>query len=569
MAATNTNALARSRPALTILVAAAASASIAILAGLVSARMYAPATILVLLWGLVAFVATIGSIDDTIRNRIAANTLLIWFAAAPVAWYFIRFPFAKSIVTFERLVFGLVAFIAVGSMIGWPPRYYHGRRRRARNRTNGLDAESDSASLAGSRLDKNDSSSRGSGAAATRDRGATESEPSPITKFEAVWLLLTLMACFSAATVSSSTGYALRTAVDAFALPLIAFYGARTFLRSPRYWRWLVVAAMLLGLLLIGTGAFELLTGINLLPYEGSELVREGELRVNGPFITDSSFAVVSLMLALFLRLAPRMFKLRFDLSARVLYGVAIVAAIVSCLLPLFRAVAMALVICWAAEGILTAWPQSGAADDAPSQRAIKLLRRQRVRSFVTVGIASILLAGGVMLLAPANIRERLTNPRNAYSRLLSWRVAANIIYHHPVFGVGLSNYVDYFDQEYSGGRSELELELDTHIVEHPHSNVVWIATELGLVGLALYLGANILLLIPAYRAFRRGPNARIRAAGACVIVLMAAYWIPGLELTSGMYSELNLYFFFLLGLIFPLLSLEEQPKAQNRELQL
>jgi len=49
----------------------------------------------------------------------------------------------------------------------------------------------------------------------------------------------------------------------------------------------------------------------------------------------------------------------------------------------------------------------------------------------------------------------------------------------------------------------------------------------------------------------------------------MAAYWIPGLELTSGMYSELNLYFFFLLGLIFPLLSLEEQPKAQNRELQL
>jgi len=167
------------------------------------------------------------------------------------------------------------------------------------------------------------------------------------------------------------------------------------------------------------------------------------------------------------------------------------------------------------------------------------------------------------MVAAPHNIRDRLLSPRNAYSRLLSWRLAANIIYRHPVFGVGLANYVDYFSREYSGGRSALELELDTHIVRHPHSNLVWITAELGLVGLSLYVAANILLMIPACRALRRARGGQARAAGACVIVLLAAYWIPGLELTSGMYSELNLYFFFLLGLIFPLLSPEGQTKAQ------
>jgi O-antigen ligase len=520
MAANDTNTLAPRWPGLTLLVICAASASIAVLVALVSARMYGPATVLVLGWGLVAFVTAIGSMDDALRSKIAANTLLIWFATAPVAWYFIRFPFSKSIVTYERLVFGLVGFIAVGSLMGWLPRR------------------------------------------------AIASERTPITKFEAVWLLLTLLACSSAAAAASSTGYALKLAVDAFGLPLIAFYGARTYLRSTGHWRVLVVAGIVLGLLLLGTGSFEFLTGINLLPYEGSELVREGELRVNGPFIADSSFAIVSLMLALFLRSAPRMIKFRFDLSARVLYGIAIAAAVVSCLLPLFRAVAITLVLCWAAEGIITSRLPADLVADASSQRVRSLLRRQRIRTFVMAGIASISFAAVVLALAPANIRQRLTNPRNAYSRLLSWPVAAKIIYGHPVFGVGLSNYVDYFEQEYAGGRSQIELDLDTHIVEHPHSNVVWIATELGLAGLGLYLAANILLLIPAWRAVRRGRSAGARAAGASFIVLMAAYWIPGLELTSGMYSELNIYFFFLLGLIFPLLSLEDRSEGQNPELQ-
>jgi len=381
-------------------------------------------------------------------------------------------------------------------------------------------------------------------------------------------MLLTLFACFSALALSGNTGYAFRTAVDAFGLPLVAFYGARTYLQSPEHRRYLVLAAMMLGLILLATGAFELATGINLLPYQGSEIMREGEPRVNGPFITDTSFAIISLVVALFLRSAPRIFALRFDRSAGVLYRLGMAAAILACLLPLFRSVGVALAICWAVEGILTVnpaepagtevvrprWPPGSGGGQSPGeQRANR--RSGRIRTLAIVAIASILLVAGVILLAPRNIRERLVSPRNAYGRLLSWRLAANMIYQHPVLGVGLANYVDYFNLQYSGRRSELEMELDTHIVRQPHSNLIWIAAELGIVGLALYVTANILLIIPACRALRRGQPSRARAAGACFLVLMAAYWIPGLELTSGMYSELNIYFFFILGMIFPLLS--------------
>src|SRR5215469_4360957 len=137
MATTAANTLSRRWPGLPILVISAASASTVVLVWLASVRMYAPGTVLVLIWGLVAFVTAIRSIDDTVRSKIAANTLLIWFATAPFAWYFIRFPFSKSIVTYERLVFGLVGFFAIGSLMGWLPR----AGRRPARRPDALDPD--------------------------------------------------------------------------------------------------------------------------------------------------------------------------------------------------------------------------------------------------------------------------------------------------------------------------------------------------------------------------------------------------------------------------------------------
>src|SRR5262249_5616082 len=229
---------------------------------------------------------------------------------------------------------------------------------------------------------------------------------------------LTLVACLSALAVSGATGYAFKTAVDAFALPLVAFYGARIFLKSPEHRRFLVVAAALLGLFLLGTGAFEFLTGINLLPYEGSEIIREGEPRVNGPFITDTSFAIVSLLLVLFLRSAPRMFNLRLDPAARLLYRLGIASAILACLLPLFRAVAIALAICWVIEGILIARPaedskadladplKAGSVMANPSSGSMSGSRSRLLQPLLPVAIVSALLVTAVIIVAPSNIRN-------------------------------------------------------------------------------------------------------------------------------------------------------------------
>src|SRR5262249_40529997 len=77
--------------------------------------------------------------------------------------------------------------------------------------------------------------------------------------------------------------------------------------------------------------------------HKGSEILRDAEIRVNGPFTADSSFALISLMLDLFLRSAPVVLALKLDLGARLLYLTGLRCALVACLLPLFRRVAIAL----------------------------------------------------------------------------------------------------------------------------------------------------------------------------------------------------------------------------------
>jgi hypothetical protein len=65
-----------------------------------------------------------------------------------------------------------------------------------------------------------------------------------------------------------------------------------------------------------------------------------------------------------------------------------------------------------------------------------------------------------------------------------------------------------------------------------------------------LYIAANIFLFLIGWRALRRAQIASERAAAMGFLSLLVAYWITGITLASGYYSDLNLYLFFMLGLL-------------------
>ena len=164
--------------------------------------------------------------------------------------------------------------------------------------------------------------------------------------------------------------------------------------------------------------------------------------------------------------------------------------------------------------------------------------------------LMAIALIGFVVTITPMLAGTRLTDSRTAFGRFATWQAAGEIALANPVFGVGLGNYGEYFDQTHYYSDEPIEEILESRAVDSPHSNVMWIGAELGLVGLALYLTANVCLFLTGWRTFKHAENSRQRAAAACAIALVVAYWIPGFTLTSGYYSDLNLYLFFLVGVL-------------------
>jgi O-antigen ligase len=118
----------------------------------------------------------------------------------------------------------------------------------------------------------------------------------------------------------------------------------------------------------------------------------------------------------------------------------------------------------------------------------------------------------------------------------------------NPGFGVGLGNYSEHFRERHFYRDPTIRDVFDARAAQSPHSNVLWISTEMGVTGLILYLAANAYLLLMGWRALKRASSDRERTAAACFLALLTAYWIPGLTLASGEYSDVNLFFFFLLG---------------------
>lgn len=433
------------------------------------------------------------SLTARYSSVIASRMLIAWLALSPLASFYFRYPAERSLITFDRAA---LIFIAALFFLGW----YRGTQ--AGNRFHQIAA----------------------------------------TKFELLWLILTTVALLSAVAISNNLGTATKTAIDAFLLPLVAFRLARYHLDLRDNRTILLTAAAFLSFVLFITGTYEMLTGVNLFPYSGSDIMREGEIRVNGPFSSDSSLAGISLLIALFLLAAPKVLRVRMDGSAQFIYLCSLISALIAALLPVFRIIAIALAIGWTGYEILRRQGRESSATR-------KLPNRSR-RVQVLAGLAMIAtLALSVMfisLLSP----DRLTSLYNVYGRLATWTAAARIAAENPMTGVGLNNYGDYIAQRYETADQLADAVGEIRAARSPHSNTLWVATELGVAGLALYLAANLFVFLMGLRMLRNSETSHQRAAAASFLAIAAAYTIVGLTLTSGAYSDLNLCFFFLIGLL-------------------
>ncbi len=93
-------------------------------------------------------------------------------------------------------------------------------------------------------------------------------------------------------------------------------------------------------------------------------------------------------------------------------------------------------------------------------------------------------------------------------SRIKLWRVALDIIRDHPILGVGNGNYSTFY-QRYKGKYSYINYNPTTNV--HPHNIFLKVQCELGIFGLAVFLGLISSILFSILRFIKFVKNSFVR----------------------------------------------------------
>jgi len=168
------------------------------------------------------------------------------------------------------------------------------------------------------------------------------------------------------------------------------------------------------------------------------------------------------------------------------------------------------------------------------------LKARFAIRSLVMLGLAALVLIGFIYysahLMGGEDVRmgegvlkryaalSQIRNENTWTGRLDLWQGALEIISSHPLLGIGAGNFF-YGASRVSAEAARLENVTGTGAVAHNMFLSVW--SELGTVGLGLFLGMLVLAFQQALTLVRRNSN-----LGASLVFGLVAYIIMGMTLT-------------------------------------
>jgi O-antigen ligase len=176
--------------------------------------------------------------------------------------------------------------------------------------------------------------------------------------------------------------------------------------------------------------------------------------------------------------------------------------------------------------------------------------RGRRAAALAVALAAALSVAVWVTTAAPAQTRERLTQPTSSGSgRVDLWTVGLRMVKDEPITGVGAGNFpvssVHYLLQPGAIARDEF-------IVDHPkvtHNIYLQVLAELGVIGLALFLaliGTCLACVLRAARTFRRQGAATMELLSRGLFIALVALLVADF-FSSALYSK-QLYLLLAMG---------------------
>jgi O-antigen ligase len=265
-------------------------------------------------------------------------------------------------------------------------------------------------------------------------------------------------------------------------------------------------------------------------------------LRANGPYGTNGTYATVGLLNLLFLEFVRRNTSNEITGWRRSMHWAAIACACTVALLPMFRALALT----------------------ATVVAAVALYQRYGKKSFLPVlGTVALLILFVLTLktASPSLFEERVSDASNFHARLAEYKQGLALFSDHPFFGVGLNQFyasvADRFKYLfYYKGESSLDF---------PHSLPLALLAETGTIGFLSFVAAQATMLMGFRQLLTYRRTVRGYWAWNFTMLIFLTYCGMNVDLVSGYYDELNVWYLFVLAVVVKY-GIQQLPPSASRK---
>jgi len=345
----------------------------------------------------------------------------------------------------------------------------------------------------------------------------------------AVFLLFAGLAALRAKTPSSS----LRIWLEAFLFPAVIAWAVIRYFEARRFLGALQVVTCLMAMYVATIGVVEAITFQDLLPLPGGGFIVAGDStdataqlfpRPNGPFSTNSSFAMIGLVSFLFLVFARKALGTQMHGWRLILHRLGSSAALCEALLPLFRSIMVSLAV----VVLIDAFYQVG------------WRRTVRLSLIGCLGLSFLSLR----LLLPSVFEER-SGSATLYARIAQQKQTVQLFLDHPMNGIGLSNFTDALQNTKYSTFYEDEEALDS-----AHNNLGAVLAETGLTGFLPFVASQIFIMA-AFWKLRSAESSEAKLASKMFLFLFMCYWINGMFLTTAYFADLNLWYMLVVSVLY------------------
>jgi O-antigen ligase len=312
---------------------------------------------------------------------------------------------------------------------------------------------------------------------------------------------------------------------DSFVIPLLFGWFVVAAFDVRRHLPALHTAVCFSSMFCAAVAAAEIVTAEDLLPVADSAMFYTGGIaRPNGPFASNDQLALVgglSLFFLLFLRsvLGPRL-----SAGRKVLHSIGLAAAIGMALMPMFRSVALTLLLVLLID---TFWEQRTS--------------RRTWRVVLILSFAGMIFIGKVLM---PDIFEDRSSTDNVFSRIAEYKQSLRVFADHPVLGVGFSNFNNFV----VGDLRYRMFSEGVASVDWPHSNLSSALAETGLLGFVPYVITHVLLFVAMWQLRRSSDSGYV--VWKYFFYIFLTYWITGLTESSG-FEGLNIWYVFVIAVLY------------------